>query len=78
MPILADFGNSRSVTAGVFSTNAAVHQLAGPMGGWCVGKVGARWTVVIGGLLAAAGCLGSSFAPNIYVLFLTHGVINGR
>ena len=34
--------------------------------------------MVVGGLLAAAGTLASSFATDVYPLFFTHGVIGGE
>jgi len=40
-------------------------------------RLGCRLTMIAGGLLTSLGFLGSSFAPNLYVLYFTHGVMMG-
>ena len=39
--------------------------------------VGARKFGVIGTMMLAAGVVGSAFVPNVYVLYLTYGVLTG-
>ena len=41
-------------------------------------RLGCRFTTIIGGLLAALGYALSAFAPNIYTLYVTYGVIAGN
>ena len=40
-------------------------------------RVGPRKCGVIGTTIFAAGVVGSAFAPNVYVLYLTYGVLTG-
>jgi len=42
-----------------------------------LGRVGAPPTLMAGGLLCCVGCIGSSLAPNIYVLIVFFGVLTG-
>ena len=42
-----------------------------------LGRVGAPPTLMAGGLLCCVGCIGSSLAPNIYVLIVCFGVLTG-
>ena len=42
-----------------------------------LGRVGAPSTLMAGGLLCCVGCIGSSLAPNIYVLIVCFGVLTG-
>ncbi|XP_064615201.1 monocarboxylate transporter 9-like [Liolophura sinensis] len=51
---------------------------------WCpvssilVNKFGCRLTVVLSGLIMAAGLCTSVFAQNVYLLFFTYGVVTGE
>lgn len=76
VPVLETFEGSRARTAWVFSTNAAVHQLAGPLGGYLIPRLGARLTVMLSGVLAASGCMMSAFAPSLEFMYFSHGVVN--
>ena len=42
-----------------------------------LGRVGAPPTLMAGGLLCCVGYIGSSLAPNIYVLIVCFGVLAG-
>lgn len=78
VPLLDSFNESRASTAWVFSTNAAVHQIAGPLGGFLIPRVGPRATVLLGGLLAATGCLISAYSSSLQLMYFSHGIINGK
>lgn len=41
-------------------------------------RIGCRATCIIGGLLMSFGCLLSSFAPNLYTLYFTYGILMGK
>ena len=51
---------------------------AGLVTGPVLGRVGGAVTLVAGGVLCFVGCLGSSLAPNIYVLIVCFGGLTGR
>ncbi|KAA0199472.1 hypothetical protein HAZT_HAZT001895 [Hyalella azteca] len=71
------FGESRARTAWAFSINSAVHQLAGPLGGVIIRKIGPRKTLFMSGIVAALGYLGSAFGQSLYILYISLGVVNG-
>jgi MFS family permease len=52
---LREFGWSRSLVAGVFSTFVIVHGVLGPLNGWLVARVGPRWIILAGGGLLGLG-----------------------
>ena len=47
------------------------------MTGPFLGRLGGAVTLMTGGLLCCVGCIGSSLAPNIYVLIVCFGVLAG-
>ena len=47
------------------------------MTGPVVGQVGGAVALMAGGLLCCAGCVGSSLAPNVYVLIVCFGGLTG-
>ena len=53
--LLRDFGWSRSVVAGAFSTFTLVHGLLAYPIGWLCDRIGPRRLVLAGGVLLAAG-----------------------
>ncbi|KAK4298084.1 hypothetical protein Pmani_029542 [Petrolisthes manimaculis] len=71
------FGEPRAKTGWVYSTNSAIHMFCGPLGGWTISRWGPRATVMIGGLLACLGFIGSAFSPSLNIIFVTYGVVNG-
>ncbi|KAK3871693.1 hypothetical protein Pcinc_023180 [Petrolisthes cinctipes] len=71
------FGEPRAKTGWVYSTNSAMHMFCGPLGGWTISRWGPRAAVMIGGLLACLGYIGSAFSPSLNIIFFTYGVVNG-
>ena len=51
--------------------------IASPLAGCIVNRFGCRATIIVGGLLCITGLVLTSFAPNIYVIFLTYSGIMG-
>lgn len=46
--------------------------------GWCIQRAGPRMCTMLGGLIATAGVLSSSFVSNLALLYLTFGGLNGE
>ncbi|XP_006814433.1 monocarboxylate transporter 9-like, partial [Saccoglossus kowalevskii] len=69
------FNESATTTAWVLSLSTALMQMSGPLGTYIANKFGIRPTVIIGGAVSTAGFLLSSFAPNVYYLYFTHGIV---
>ncbi|KAK3577995.1 hypothetical protein CHS0354_013659 [Potamilus streckersoni] len=49
----------------------------GPIASMLTNKYGCRVVIILGGIISFLGLLGSNFAPNLYVIFVTFGVITG-
>ncbi|KAM6186577.1 monocarboxylate transporter 9 [Rhynchocyon petersi] len=71
------FGEGKGKTAWVGSLASGVGLLASPVCSLCVSSFGARPVTIFSGFLVAGGLMLSSFAPNIYFLFLSYGIIVG-
>ncbi|ELU07896.1 hypothetical protein CAPTEDRAFT_209864 [Capitella teleta] len=48
-----------------------------PVSSFLAERIGIRWTTIIGALLSFCGLFATTFAPNIYVAFITLGIITG-
>ncbi len=73
--LVEDMAWSRSLTAGAISVMSVVHGLSGPMNGRMVEKIGAQWTIAIGGLIFLIGMLLTSQVQTWWQLYITFGVI---
>jgi MFS family permease len=73
--LLREFGWSRSVVAGAFSTFTLVHGLASYPIGWLCDRFGARRLVLAGGGLLAAGLLLDGAVTRPWHLYLAFGVL---
>ncbi|XP_006895647.1 PREDICTED: monocarboxylate transporter 9 [Elephantulus edwardii] len=71
------FGEGKGKTAWVGSLASGVGLLASPVCSFCVSSFGARPVTIFSGFLVAGGLMLSSFAPNIYFLFFSYGIIVG-
>lgn len=71
------FGEGKGKTAWVGSLASGVGLLASPICSLCVSSFGARSVTIFSGFMVAGGLMLSSFAPNIYFLFLSYGMIVG-
>jgi MFS family permease len=72
---LREFGWSRSVVAGAFSTLVMVHGLSGPVLGWLVERFGPRAVIAAGGAVMAAGLLIAAHITAVWQLYLTIGLL---
>ena len=52
--------------------------LSGILVGPIIGRAGGHMVMLVGSILGSVGCLLSYFAPNIYVLVTSFGVLTGN
>ncbi|XP_071084888.1 monocarboxylate transporter 13-like isoform X1 [Haliotis cracherodii] len=71
------FGDSKTVTAWAGSLTTASMYAAGPLASVLTNKFGCRPIVIAGGVLSGAGLMLSYFAPNIYCLYFSFGIMTG-
>ncbi|XP_044288931.1 monocarboxylate transporter 14 isoform X1 [Varanus komodoensis] len=74
---LEEFSQSRGLTAWVSSLSMGITLIVGPFIGLFINTCGCRKTAITGGILNALGWILSSYASNVYYLFITFGVIAG-
>jgi MFS family permease len=65
------------LAAGVLSAEYCFLQAFGVVSGLLIERFGERAVVFTGGVVSAIGFIGSSYAPSIEILFLTHGLLVG-
>ena len=70
---LREFGWSRTVVAGAFSTAALVQGFACPLIGWAASRFGPRRVIVAGGSLLALGLLFAAETTRPWHLYLSFG-----
>ncbi|XP_004583458.2 monocarboxylate transporter 9 [Ochotona princeps] len=71
------FGEGKGKTAWVGSLASGVGLIASPICSLCVSSFGARPVTIFSGFVVAGGLMLSSFAPNIYFLFFSYGILVG-
>nr|XP_056706055.1 monocarboxylate transporter 9 [Euleptes europaea] len=71
------FGEGKGKTAWVGSLASGVGLLASPVCSTCVSAFGARPVTIFSSFMVAGGLMMSSFAPNIYFLFFSYGILVG-
>ncbi|KAL3846511.1 hypothetical protein ACJMK2_017491 [Sinanodonta woodiana] len=74
---LHEFRETKLLTAWVGSLTTAVMYGIGPIASMLTNKYGCRVVIILGGIISFLGLFGSNFSPNIYVLFVTFGIITG-
>lgn len=74
---LDTFGEGKGKTAWVGSLASGVGLLASPICSACVSSFGARPVTIFSGFIVAGGLVLSSFAPNIYFLVFSYGIVVG-
>ncbi|XP_050821941.1 monocarboxylate transporter 14 isoform X1 [Gopherus flavomarginatus] len=77
MEWLAEFSQSRGLTAWVSSLSMGITLIVGPFIGLFINTCGCRKTAIIGGILSALGWVLSAYASNVHYLFITFGVTAG-
>lgn len=75
LALLHDFGWSRSVVSGAFSTFVLTHGLLAPIIGWMLDRFGPRRLVIIGSAVIALGLFCMSYTTVWWHLYLSFGVI---
>ena len=55
-----------------------VYLFSGPLAAWLVQRYTSRWVTAAGTVLIVVGVLSTAFAPSIYVLYITYGVLPGK
>ena len=76
-PLCEEFGWTRAMTAGAFSTYMVVHGVFYIVSGILTDKYGPRIVVAIGGILMGLGLFLTSQTNTIWQLYLFLGVIVG-
>uniref|UniRef100_A0A8W8IN66 Monocarboxylate transporter 13 n=1 Tax=Magallana gigas TaxID=29159 RepID=A0A8W8IN66_MAGGI len=77
MEFLTYFKGGIRETARVFSIVPGVALLVGPVASALTNRYGCRAVTIAGAIVAAIGFILSLFAPNIYYLFFSFGVLSG-
>ncbi len=72
---LKEFGWSRSVVAGAFSTFILLHGCSSPLVGWLAGRVGPRRVILAGGCVLGLGLLLAAETREWWHLYLAFGGI---
>ena len=76
-PLQSQFDASRTAANLTFTITLAALGIAAGFGGCLQFRIGPRVTGTIAGILYGTGVFLSGLAPNLTVLYLTHGVIGG-
>ncbi|KAL3848224.1 hypothetical protein ACJMK2_019097 [Sinanodonta woodiana] len=71
------FKGSKGETAWVGSLVPGITLTVGPLASIMTNKYGCRVTTIVGAIIATAGFVLSIFAPNLYFLYFTFGVLSG-
>ncbi|XP_063417548.1 monocarboxylate transporter 12-B-like [Mytilus trossulus] len=71
------FGSDKGTTALIGSLLNGMYLFAGPIASVLTNRFGPRVVTVVGGIISSVGFAASAFAPNIYWLCITFGVIPG-
>ncbi|KAK7091722.1 hypothetical protein V1264_009369 [Littorina saxatilis] len=77
LDIVESYQTTRPLAAMVQSLASGLGFGAGIITGPVIGHVGGAATMVAGSLLCCVGCIGSSLAPNIYVVIVCFGAVTG-
>ena len=75
--LLDAFGSSRAATAWVGSLSTGILEIAAVLSGLLVSKTSARFCALVGGLLTFAGLFLSSFATELWHMYITFGLLVG-
>jgi MFS family permease len=70
LPILRDFGVSRTVLSGVFSVRQIENGFLSPLVGYLVDRVSPRKVIFCGVILAGLGLILTGLSPNIWTFYL--------
>ncbi|MEE8442833.1 MAG: MFS transporter [Dehalococcoidia bacterium] len=76
LPILSDFGVSRTLLSGAFSLRQIESGFMSPVVGLLVDRVGPRKVILVGVLIAGTGMVLVSLSPNIWVFYATFALMS--
>ena len=76
-PLMEEFGQSQAATSWVGSVSLACLLGAGMLSGKLITMYGPRIVVMMSAILFAVSMVTSSFAPNLWMLFVTYGLFVG-
>ena len=76
-PIRHGLGAGLSAVQVTFSLLIVVQCALGPMHGWLADRFGPRFMVGVGAALVGLSWISSAYAPTLFLLYLTYGVIGG-
>ena len=76
-PMLLDYDTSRGALSVAMSLNQLFYGLAGPLTGWLTDRYGARAVIIMSTVVMTVGIIGTSLAPNLWVLYVAYGVFTG-
>ncbi|CAG2215389.1 unnamed protein product [Mytilus edulis] len=71
------FNKPASITAWVTSLSVSLTLAGGPVASALCNRFSYRWVVVAGGIVLTVSMVISALSPNLYVLFVSYGVIGG-
>ncbi|XP_064638129.1 monocarboxylate transporter 12-B-like [Lineus longissimus] len=71
------FESGKGDTAWIASLMVGITFVTGPIASAFVNRFGCRFTTMMGAVVGSCGFILSIFAPNIYVLYVTFGLIGG-
>jgi MFS family permease len=75
LAFIADFGWGRGEASIAYSVGQVVGGIASPLVGNMVDRIGSRRMVLLGGVLLAAGLLGTAFATTLWQVVFLYGVV---
>lgn len=75
--IMEIYGHGKGTTAWIGSISTSLILMTGPLASMLTETFGYRVTTVIGSAVTSCGLIISIFVPNIYLLYLTFGVMTG-
>jgi MFS family permease len=76
LPILRDFGVSRTLLSGAFSIRQLESGFLSPLVGFLVDRVGPRKVIFTGVILAGSGLILTGISPNIWWFYLTFMIMS--
>jgi MFS family permease len=76
LPILRDFGVSRTVLSGAFSLRQLESGFLSPLVGYLVDRIGPRKVILAGVVLAGSGLILTGLSPNIWWFYLAFVIMS--
>ncbi|HEY7419571.1 MAG TPA: OFA family MFS transporter [Ktedonobacteraceae bacterium] len=76
-PVMKLFNASKGDATTTFTLTLVALSIAAGFGGYFQNRFGPRVVATVGGLLYGIGIILAGFAPSLFVLYLTYGIISG-